>query len=130
MAEIVAPTFCQNEAEFTWNHAVQEREVFLDKLFLQTDCVRRDDDAFVCGDIRIRVFLGDCQDRRYQVGETLPDTGSRFTDQVMSFAEGGGDGICHFPLLWPLFIMRKPRRNTSFRSEDVVRCEHGQLAGR
>src|SRR5262249_42723154 len=69
LADIVASPLDQEGGEFLGHHALQERNVLADELFLQADGVRRDDDATIGG----RAGGLDGWD---EVGEALADAGA------------------------------------------------------
>ena len=81
----------------------------LNQLFLQTDRVRRNDDAPLLA-VRASFRLSG-ENRGDQIGETLADTGPGFGDQMMTFRQCRFDSQCHFKLFRTWFIILQPSSN-------------------
>jgi hypothetical protein len=90
---------------------LQERDVLVNELFLQTDGVGGDDDAAV-------LFTGRRQDRRDQVAERLADARARLDHEVPLAGNGLGDRLGHVELLWPGFVVVQALGHEAARAED------------
>src|SRR5689334_20767175 len=91
LAKVVAAALAEHGSEFVRIDGLDQRDVFLDELFLERDRVSRDDDALLVPHRKI--------DRWNQVRERFPHAGARFYEQMMAFVERLLDGRRHFQLL-------------------------------
>jgi hypothetical protein len=110
-AEIIGAALHQDGGKFIGIDGAEERNVLFDELFLEGDCVSRDNGALLGFD--------DVLDDGKEIGEGLSNAGTRFDHQVVGILDGIRDGVGHFNLLGAEFVQgAEPARNGSIGAED------------
>ncbi len=119
LAEVVASALDQNRGELIGIDRLDQRDVFLDELFLKRNRMSRDDDAFFVPDRPV--------DRGDEIGEAFADAGAGFDDEVMLFGKRLFHRCRHLELLRAMFVsLAKAASDRAVGAEDgFERCGHG-----
>ena len=108
---IIPATFHQHRAEFLWNDSVQQRNIFLDQLFLQRNRVRADDDTLL--------VIDHSSNRGNEICKTFSNAGASFDQQSSLAIKARIDRRCHFKLLRTMFKSHEAfRHGTSIRKNN------------
>ena len=110
-ADVVAPPFDQDGGELVRHHRPQKGDVLLQKLFLQVDGVRGDDN--------LRPRLGRRQDGRHQVGKAFAHPGPRLNHQVPPLLHRPTHRSGHFELLRSGLVPGQPPGDRPGRTENL-----------
>ena len=117
-ADVVAAAFDQHRAELARDHAVQQRQILVQQLLLQTYRVRGHDDPADGILVVLRVLFTDRQNRRDQVGKTLAHTRPRFGHQMMPAAQRRPNRLSHLQLLGAVFVVLQAGCDPAFRAQN------------
>ena len=121
-AQIITTPFHQHRREFARDDRIEKRQVFAEQLLLQTNGVRRDNDAAACCVVFVVLDGWDVrgvQNSRDEVRETLTDAGASLGDKMVVALQGFGNCVGHFQLLRALLEVLEPRRDAALGAEDV-----------
>jgi hypothetical protein len=100
-AKIILPAFHERRLELEGQHLLENRDVFVEKLFLQIDRVGGND--------RLLFLLDRVEDRRRQIRDRLPYPRSRLHHQMAFLLERPRHGHGHLLLLGPILEILRPR---------------------
>ncbi len=114
-ADVVRPPFHQDGRELVRHDRPEERDVFLQELFLEADRVGRDDDLLA--------GLGRREDRRDEVGEALAHACPGLDHQVRLVLDRPRHGAGHHHLLGAFLVPVQPPGDRPAGTEDRVRVE-------
>ena len=124
-AKIILTALQQCSLEFHRQHFFQDRDIFIEKLFLQIDRVRGNDRFFV--------LLKRKENCRDEISERFSHARARFDHEMSIFLQRLGHGHRHFLLLRPIFEILRFREQAVFRKDradpfDEI-CSEGVLQG-
>jgi hypothetical protein len=128
--KVILSALHQRRLKFDRQHFFQDRNIFINQLFLKIDCV--------CRNEGLLVSLEGEEDRRNQVSQRFAHTGASLNDQMLFVFQRLRHACCHLLLLRPEFEICCFRQRTGlgkeaaypvdeFAAERIFKRDHAQL---